>query len=57
MHCAIWYHLYKLKNVKNTHGGVFFKLYKWHQIEQRTTYLSLTLTNRNTLAQAKTEMT
>ena len=20
--CAIWYHLYKLKNVKNTHGGV-----------------------------------
>ena len=22
MRCAIWYHLYKLKNVKNTHGGV-----------------------------------
>ena len=22
MHCAIWYHLYNLKNVKNTHGGV-----------------------------------
>ena len=21
--CAIWYHLYNLKNVKNTHGGVF----------------------------------
>ena len=20
--CAIWYHLYELKNVKNTHGGV-----------------------------------
>ena len=20
--CAIWYHLYKLKNVKNTHEGV-----------------------------------
>ena len=20
MLCAIWYHLYKLKNVKNTHG-------------------------------------
>ena len=19
--CAIWYHLYNLKNVKNTHGG------------------------------------
>ena len=22
MSCAIWYHLYKLKNVKSTHGGV-----------------------------------
>ena len=22
MHCSIWYHLYSLKNVKNTHGGV-----------------------------------
>ena len=22
MRCAVWYHLYKLKNVKNTHGGV-----------------------------------
>ena len=22
MFCAIWYHLYYLKNVKNTHGGV-----------------------------------
>ena len=22
MFCAIWYHLYSLKNVKNTHGGV-----------------------------------
>ena len=20
--CAIWYHLYNLKNVKNAHGGV-----------------------------------
>ena len=20
--CAIWYHLYNLKNVENTHGGV-----------------------------------
>ena len=20
--CAIWYHLYNLKNMKNTHGGV-----------------------------------
>ena len=22
MHCAIWYHFYNLKNVKNTHEGV-----------------------------------
>ena len=22
MHCAIWYHLYNLKTLKNTHGGV-----------------------------------
>ena len=22
--CAIWYHLYNLKNVKNTHGEVLF---------------------------------
>ena len=22
MFCAIWYHLYNLKSVKNTHGGV-----------------------------------
>ena len=21
MRCAIWYHLYNLKNIKNTHGG------------------------------------
>ena len=48
MRCAIPYHLYNLKNVKNNHGGVlilvklqaeaFFKLYKWYQIAQRTTY-------------------
>ena len=88
MRCAIWYHLYDLKNVKSTHGGVlilvklqarplsyrnqsidlqiksmdwflydnglacnfnkintppwvfctFFKLYKWYQIVQHTTY-------------------
>ena len=51
--CAIWYHLYNLKNVKSTHGevlifvklqaeasmGVFyvFKLYKWYQIAQHIT--------------------
>ena len=22
MRCAIWYHLYDFKNVKNTHGGL-----------------------------------
>ena len=63
MRCAIWCHLYNLKNVKNTHGGVLilvklqaspciftkiitppwvfftlFKLHKWYQIAQRTTY-------------------
>ena len=47
MLCAIWYHLYNFKNVKNTHGrvlllvklqaSVFTKLYKWYQIVQRTT--------------------
>ena len=26
MRGAIWYHLYNLKNVKNTHGGVFLLL-------------------------------
>ena len=44
--CTIRYHLYNLKNVKNTHGGVLillkfpasaFKLYKWYQIAQRIT--------------------
>ena len=47
MFCAICYHLYNLKNVKNTHEGVlllgntppwvffmFFKLCKWRQIPQ-----------------------
>ena len=46
MFCVIWYHLYNLKNVKNTHGGVlllksvtiFFKLYKWYQIAQSVAY-------------------
>ena len=23
MRCAVWYHLYNLKNLKNTYGGVF----------------------------------
>ena len=31
MRCAIWYHLYSLENVKNTHGGVLIliKLGSW----------------------------
>ena len=53
MRCAIWYHLYKLKNVKSIHGEIacnftksntppwmfftFFKLYEWYQIAQRIT--------------------
>ena len=28
MCCAIWYHLYNLKNVKNTHGGVLLLVVK-----------------------------
>ena len=27
MFCAIWYHLYNLKNVKNTYGGVLLLVY------------------------------
>ena len=26
MRCGIWYHLYNLKNVKNTYGGVLLLL-------------------------------
>ena len=26
MRCAIWYHLYNLRNVKNTHGGVLLSV-------------------------------
>ena len=26
MFCAIWYHFYNLKHVKNTHGGMFLLL-------------------------------
>ena len=46
---AIWCHLYNLKNMKNTHGGVlllkvtlprvffmFFTLHKWYHITQHT---------------------
>ena len=36
MHCAIWYHLNNLKNVKNTHGRVLI-------LVQPATILKLTL--------------
>ena len=39
--CAVWYHLYNLKNVKNTYGGVLILVkYKWYEIAQRITYKS-----------------
>ena len=56
MRCAICYHLYNLKNVKNTHEGVFllvryilsfFKLYKRYQIAQRITYADTGLGTRD----------
>ena len=37
MRCAIWYHLYNSKNVKNTHGGVLI-LVKLQAEAQRITY-------------------
>ena len=40
MRCAIWYHLYNLKN-----AWVFFtflKLYKWYQIAQRIKFKPIT---------------
>ena len=30
MRCAIWYHFYNLKNVKNTHGGVLILVTLFH---------------------------
>ena len=35
MFCAIWYHLYCLKNVKNTHGGVLLLVKLQAFIQQR----------------------
>ena len=46
MRCAIWYHLYNLKNVKNTHGGVLILIKlqvpnrATHHINAFTDYLS-----------------
>ena len=47
MFCAIWHHLYNLKNVKNTDGGVlllntppwvFFAFFKLQMLPNRATY-------------------
>ena len=43
IHCAIWYHLYNLKNLKNMSVFQwvflkFFRLYKWCQIAQHILY-------------------
>ena len=45
LHCAIWYHLYNLTNLKNTHGGMLLlvklqakSLHKWYQIAQSVSY-------------------
>ena len=35
MLCAIWYHLYNLKNVKNTHGGVLLLVIQLQFFEQQ----------------------
>ena len=45
MHCAVWYHLYNLKSVKNTHGGVLLLLKlqaktKWFQIARSISYVN-----------------
>ena len=45
MRCVVWYHLYKLKNVKNTHGGVLF-LVKW-QVKVCKKKKTWTLKNMN----------
>ena len=36
MRCAIWYRLYNLKNLKNTHGGVFCMLLAWKFTKSKT---------------------
>ena len=43
MFCAIWYHLYNLKNVKNTDGGVLLL------VKLQTFSLQIYFTKSNTL--------
>ena len=50
VHCVIWYHLYNLKNVENTHGGVlilvtFLKLTLLHGCFSR--FLNCTKANKS----------
>ena len=40
--CVIWYHMYNLKNVKNTHGGVVLSV-KLQALLQVSTLLRVTL--------------
>ena len=42
MRCAIWYHLYNVKNVKNTHGEVLI-LVKLQALEFHAKLLTLKL--------------
>ena len=42
MHCAIWYHLYNLKDVKNSHGGVLVLLDPNDNITQSESFKSKT---------------
>ena len=54
MRCTIWYHLYNLKNVKNTHGGVLILVKLQALSVQRITYRSTSKTADNTLPKTKT---
>ena len=43
MRCAIWYHFYNLKNVKNAHGGVLLLVKLQAKNIFQTGYLQLLL--------------
>ena len=49
MLCAIWYHLYILKNLKNTHGGVLL-LVKLQNSACNFTKCNILCINQKTLA-------
>ena len=52
MRCAIWYHLYNSKNMKNTHGGVLILVKLQVQIAQHTTYFKPKHTKKRWLQQS-----